>query len=180
MGRTKLINHVDHVQWVCYPENIARNVELLSIIFDTELEGPVFEEEKGFILYVGWESGLEVIAPMARVTDFNRSFHDYLAQHGEGLQTIVFGVRNIEKHRERMLALGYEASDIFGENPQAPWAGKMQLKEFIVDRQVMATQLVFGEIAYREGVIEIDTTGGEPGLPDRQPSPSPQDTANQE
>jgi 4-hydroxyphenylpyruvate dioxygenase-like putative hemolysin len=153
---TKFVNHIDHVQWVSHRENIARNVEFLGIVFDCAFEGPVLRDELGFILYAAWESGLEVIAPMEQVTEFNRQFHDHLARHGEGIQSIVFGVTNIARHRERIVKLGLGASDLLGDDPNSPWAAKLDLKEFIVGQKVMATQLVFGEIEYSEGVVTVE------------------------
>ena len=153
---TKIVNHIDHIQWVCHKENIEQNARLPESVFECRIEGPVFRDDLGFILYVGWESGLEIIAPMVGVTEFNQQFHDHLAQHGEGVQSSGFGVRNIEQHRERILAAGFGASEIFGDDPRSPWAGKIELKEFIASRKAMGTQLVFGEIEYREGVIAIE------------------------
>ena len=92
---------------------------------------------------------------MDHVTVFNRQFHDHLAAHGEGLHSIVFGVKNVETHRERIMTLGVGASDIMKDDPSTPWAGKVKLKEFIVGQNGMATPLVFGEIECGEGVIAV-------------------------
>ena len=75
MGR--FTNHIDHVAWISRLENIEANVAKLERLADAKLERFVFKE-MGFVMYVSWEAGLEVVAPTTEPTEFNQALRERL------------------------------------------------------------------------------------------------------
>lgn len=153
----KLVNHIDHVTWLCYPDNVAEHVSRFEKLLDIKIEGPCEKPDLGFTLYMSWEAGVEIIAPLPVKTSFNERMHEWMDKNGEGVFTVVFGVRNIEAHRERVKALGFSATDIWNEDPTSPWAGKLKLKEFLVEDTMVNAPIVFSEIDYRDDVVIVDS-----------------------
>lgn len=152
----KLVNHIDHVTWVSRPETIAANVALLSKMFDVRFDEPRTSEEQGFTMYLCWEAGLEVVCPLPEVTSFNKTLHDRLASHGEGLISIVFGVRNLEETRKRLIDSGFQPGELWGNDPTSPWRDKVSIKEREIGMH-FNTWMIFGEIDYEPGVVTIDS-----------------------
>lgn len=150
----KFSKHIDHVTWVTRPENIERNVALFSSLFDVEFDGPWVREDMGFKMYLCWESGFEIVCPLEGVTPFNKTLHDRLETHGEGMLSIVFGVKDLEATRERLEKAGFSPGELWGEHPQAPWRGKVSVKERDAGFH-LNTWVVFGEIDYADGVVAI-------------------------
>jgi hypothetical protein len=150
----KFVNHVDHVAWISRPENIAANVAELEKLSGAKLQR--FErKDMGFVMYISWEAGLEVVTPMPEVTDFNKMLHDRLASHGEGVTAVVFGFRDLEKHKKRLEALGVEVGPLLDDHPDSPWHHKLILRERHAGR-VMGTGFVMGDIDYADGVITFE------------------------
>src|SRR5206468_3821520 len=97
----KYVNHIDQVTWISRPESIAANVAELENLTGATLTR--FErKDMGFTMYLSWEAGLEVVAPMAEPTDFNQALKDRLTTSGEGILGVVFGVRDLETHKARL------------------------------------------------------------------------------
>jgi hypothetical protein len=82
----KFTNHIDHAVWMSHVQNIEKNVAALEKITDSKLTR-FDREDMGFVMYLSWEAGLEVVAPMSRRTDFNQALHDRLERQGEGLRS---------------------------------------------------------------------------------------------
>lgn len=154
MATNQNINHVDHILWLSHYTNQERYARQLSALCGVELQGPNVRHDLGTCNWVSWEGGLEVVAPLDGVeTPFNKLFHDTLAQRGEGLFGVVFGVPDMEEARARARELGYTPSELLGPNGNEPWAGKtVKMQESVVGT-VLNSLLVFGEIEYREGVF---------------------------
>jgi hypothetical protein len=147
----KFINHIDHVTWISHLETIEANVAELEKLAGAKLQR--FErEDMGFVMYISWEAGLEVVAPMKEPTDFNRALSDYLAARGEGIMGVVYGVDNLEKHKARLEALGYEVGPEMDDLPTSPWHHKLNLRER-VGGMVMNSTFILGDIDYADEVI---------------------------
>ena len=147
----KFFNHVDHVTWISKPENLEANVAMLEKLADAKMTR--FErQDMGFVMYLCWEAGLEVGAPLPEPTDFNKALYDRLEQFGEGMLSVVFGVDNLDKHKARLEALGFEVGEVMDDHPDSPWHHKLNLKERM-GGIVMNSWFILGDIDYAEGVI---------------------------
>jgi len=147
----KFTNHVDHVTWISRPESIEKNVAALEKITDANLVR--FErKDMGFVMYLSWEAGLEVVAPLPERTAFNQALYDRLETHGEGVLGVVFGVRDMDKHKARLAALGIELGPLMDDSPASPWHHKLVLRERMAP-PVMNSWFILGDIDYADGVI---------------------------
>ncbi len=152
----KFVNHIDHVAWISRPENIEKNVAKLEEITGANMEK--FErEDMGFVMYIDWAMGLEMVAPLAYKTDFNQMLYDWLDTRGEGINSVVFGVRGLEEHKERLEKLGYTPGPIMDNHPDSPWAKKLSLYERVAD-EFMGSLFILGDIDYEDGLIKFEDT----------------------
>lgn len=149
----QFLNHVDHVAWICQPENLEPTVKSLSLLCDIDFGEPAVREDLGLTIYLSWESGLEVVAPHANLTPYNKLLHERLNTRGEGMWGIVFGVENLEDARERASSLGYTPSPVVGESPFSPWASKVTSVRESRATEILGTWIIFGEITYPEGIV---------------------------
>lgn len=147
----KFINHIDHVTWISHLETIEDNVAELEQLTGAKLTR-FQREDMGFVMYISWEAGLEVVAPLKEPTDFNRGLTDYLAARGEGLMGVVFGVDNLENHKARLEALGREVGPEMDDLPTSPWHHKLNLRERM-GGLVMNSTFILGDIDYADDVI---------------------------
>lgn len=150
----KLVNHIDHVTWISHPENIEANVEQLEKLSGGKLTR--FErEDMGFVMYLDWEAGLEVVTPMAKRTDFNQLLYNWLEERGEGLMGVIFGVRDLEAHKRRLEAEGFEVGPIMDDHPDSPWHDRIRLYERM-GGVVMNSTFILGDIDYSDGMIRFE------------------------
>jgi hypothetical protein len=147
----KFTNHIDHVAWISWPENLEANIAELEKLTGAKLTR--FErKDMGFVMYISWEAGLEVVAPLEEPTEFNQWLRQWLETKGEGVMSVVFGVRDLDKHKARLEALGVPVGELMDDHPDSPWHHKLVLWE----RQagvVMNTNFILGDIDYADGVI---------------------------
>ena len=108
---TQNINRVDHVLFIAKPENQAAYVEQLSKLCRVNFHGPVEKLDIGVRLYISWTSGLEVVSPVSDTAPWSVHMRSILAQRGEGVIGVVFGVADIDDARRHAQALGYQISD---------------------------------------------------------------------
>lgn len=154
MKMKKFVNHIDHVTWISRPENIEANVAQLEALSGARLTR-FDREDMGFSMYLSWEAGLEVVTPMARRTDFNQLLYDWLDNRGEGLMGVVYGIRDLDKHKARLEAQGFEVGPIMDDHPDSPWHDKIRLFERM-GGVVMNSTFILGDIDYREGLIAFE------------------------
>lgn len=149
----KFVNHVDHVTWISRLENIEAHVAALEAVTEGKLIR--FErEDLGFVMYLDWDAGLEVVAPMDGRTDFNAALHDRLEKRGEGLLGIVFGVQDLEKHKEKLEAKGLQVGPLMDDLPNSPWHERLVLRERAAP-EVLNSWIVLGQIDYQDDVIKF-------------------------
>jgi hypothetical protein len=128
-----------------------RTSAALEAITDAKLAR--FERgDMGFVMYLSWEAGLEVVAPMAARTEFNRALHERLDTQGEGLLGVVFGVKDLDRHKARLEALGMGLGPMMDDHPSSPWHEKLILRERVAP-PVMNSWLILGDIDYADGLI---------------------------
>jgi len=149
----KFINHIDHVAWISWPRNLDANIARLEQLADTRLTR--FErQELGIIICANWEAGLEILAPSEQPTAFNQALRDWLEKHGEGVMSVVFGVRDLNAHAERLRGLGIAVGPELDDHPASPWHHQFVLRERVAT-EVMNSQFVLGDIDYADGLIKF-------------------------
>ena len=147
----KFINHVDHVAWLVRPENLDTHVGQLEAITGATLTR-FAREDMGFTMCISWEAGLEVVAPMQQRTQFNQWLWAELEAKGEGVTSVVFGVKDLDWHKARLEKLGFDVGPLMDDHPASPWHDKLVLWERVAG-QAINTNIVLGDIDYVEGVI---------------------------
>lgn len=147
----KFINHVDHVAWLSRPENLDANVADLEKVTGAKLTKFV-RKDMGFTMCISWEAGLEVVAPMEERTEFNSWLWSELDKKGEGVTSVVFGVKDLDAHKARLAKLGIEVGELMDDHPDSPWHDKLVLWERAAG-EVMNTNIILGDIDYADDVI---------------------------
>jgi len=147
----KFIDHVDHVAWLSSPENLEANVALLEKLTGASLTR-FDRQDMGFTMCISWEAGLEVVAPMEQRTDFNEWLWSELERKGEGISSVIFGVKGLEEHKARLEKMGFEVGPLMDDHPDSPWHDKIVLWERMAG-EVMNTNIVLGDIDYQDDVI---------------------------
>jgi hypothetical protein len=151
----KFINHVDHVVYISRLERIEANVAELEVVTGAKLQR-FARTDMGFVMYLDWTAGLEVVAPMAEKTTFNQALHDRLESHGEGMLGIVFGVEDLEKCREQLEAKGVFVGPLMDDHPDSPWHDRLVLRERAAPL-AMNSWVILGQIDYADDVIRFET-----------------------
>jgi hypothetical protein len=149
----KFVNHIDHVTWIARLANVERHVAELEAVTDGKLVR-FAREDMGFVMYIDWDAGLEVVAPMDARTPFNQGLHDWLDSRGEGLMGVVFGVDDLEAHKAKLEAKGMQVGPLMDDLPTSPWHHRLVLRERIAP-QVLNSQIVLGQIDYADDVIKF-------------------------
>ena len=150
---SQLINRVDHVVWLVQPQNLEAYVEKFSKLFRTQFDGPQLRPAFGVKFWVSWEAGLEILAPWGD-NDSAKMWTQRLKDRGEGVFSVVFGVRDLEEASEHARQLGYPVSPVFSLSGDEPWKHKMESFQEVVIGDMLGTLMGFGEIRYAEGVVE--------------------------
>ena len=147
----KIVDHIDHAVWISRPENLEANVKLLETVADTKMTR-FQREDLGFIMYLSWEAGIELVCPMDHPTDFNVALTAHLDARGEGLLGVVFGVRDLDEHKRRLEALGIEAGPELDDAADSPWHHRLNLKERMAG-VIMNSWFLLGDIDYEDDLI---------------------------
>lgn len=104
---SQITNRIDHVAWMCRPENhdayVAKLSKLFNITFEADDGGPEF----GLRFTWSWSAGLEVLSP-AGDGHHAQMCWKFLEARGEGLFAVVMGVADVNEVREHAKELGYE------------------------------------------------------------------------
>lgn len=149
----KFVNHVDHVTWISRLETLDENVAQLEAVTGGNLIR-FARDDMGFVMCIDWDAGLEVVAPYAERTPFNEALHDRLAKQGEGVLGIVFGVEDLEKHKEMLEAKGMEVGPLMDDLPTSPWHHRLVLRERTAP-EAINSWMVLGQIDYQDDVVKF-------------------------
>lgn len=155
----KFINHVDHVAWLSRPDTLEANVAHLEKLTGATL-ARFDRHDMGFSMCISWEAGLEVVAPMEKRTDFNQWLWSELEKKGEGVTSVVFGVKDLDAHKARLEKLGIPVGPLMDDHPDSPWHDKLVLWERTAG-EVMNTNFILGDIDYADDVIPFGDAGRE-------------------
>ena len=123
----QITNRIDHVAWMCRPENHDAYVDKLAKLFDIEFEADDGGPEFGLRLTWSWSAGLEVLSPVGTELPYAKMCWQYLEKRGEGLFAVVMGVNDVERSIERARALGYQPSPLlYLPKTDKPWLKRVQ------------------------------------------------------
>jgi hypothetical protein len=148
------VNHVDHVIWVCRPENQLAYVQNLAVLTTREFQGPFYRTDMAICVYLSWGGGLEIIAPLDEDNPVANHMREHIEKNGEGLFGVVFGVPDIEAAMSRAAEIGYrEQSEILVNTGQEQWHKILhEMKEVRVG-DFMNSLFIFGQIEYEDGIF---------------------------
>jgi hypothetical protein len=140
------VNRVHHVVWCVQPESLERVRRLWQGALGVTLTD-VDLPDLGVLVLVSWEGGLEIMAPTYPTGALAEMARTFLAEHGEGVFSVVFDVADIDDAVAGMQAIGaalvfrdditpdeFEAREIAGAGTDTP------------PRQLVR-QALFGEVA---------------------------------
>ena len=91
-------------------------------------------------------------------TDFNQWLWSELERKGEGVTSVVFGVKDLEAHKARLARLGFEAGPLMDDHPDSPWHDKLVLWERMAG-EAINTNIILGDIDYADDVIPFGDAG---------------------
>jgi hypothetical protein len=124
----QITNRIDHVAWMCRPENHDAYVEKLSKLFRMEFEADDGGADFGLRITWSWSAGLEVLSPATDESNpLAKMGWDFLAKKGEGLFAVVMGVKDVQETISHARSLGYEPSGLFSlPETTKPWRERVQ------------------------------------------------------
>ena len=103
------------------------------------------------------DNGTEVVAPMQEPTQFNQMLRDWLDTRGEGVMSVVFGIKDMNRYKARLEGQGFEVAPLMDDHPDSPWREKLVLWERMAG-VVMNSCFILGDIDYADGVIPFGDT----------------------
>lgn len=139
------VDRVSHVVYCLRPENLDR-----AAAFCTEVLGARFEDssrpELGLRILISLRSGLELIAPDPALGVAPARFTDFLAERGEGVYDVVYGVRDLDETAARAAehGVGVTHRGSFAHVP--PWQGRMDVLDEAHLEPVFGMHLTLGRI----------------------------------
>jgi hypothetical protein len=139
------INRVSHVVYCVRAENLATVTAFLA-----EALGASFEAsdrpELGLRIRIALESGLEIIAPDPQLGPVPERFTNHLAERGEGVYDVVYGVRDLDEviaHAARF-AVGVTHRGSYADLP--PWRGRFDVFDEAHLEPIHGLHLTLGRI----------------------------------
>jgi hypothetical protein len=117
---TKRHGRIDYVGICVQLENMEDCVHRFSELLGVRFEGP-FDSEQGLRVCVDFDSGLEIYAPLTGDAERPAAepYRRFLAQHGEGIYRLSFGVRSADEAAGHGRSLGYLVAPAAG--PPTAW-----------------------------------------------------------
>jgi hypothetical protein len=124
----QITNRIDHVAWMCRPENHDAYVEKLSKLFNITFEADDGGPDFGLRITWSWSAGLEVLSPAGDPdAPYAKMGWDFIAHKGEGLFAMVFGVEDVAATMEHARSLGYDPSPLHSLPPtEKAWRKRVQ------------------------------------------------------
>jgi 4-hydroxyphenylpyruvate dioxygenase-like putative hemolysin len=137
------INRIDHVIILVTLDNLDRAAAEFSELLALTMEGPF--DTGGLRVYIDWAAGIELYAPTDPAIAVEQT--QFLAEHGEGVFRIVFGVRDRSAAIARAEELGIDARTIDGFTVNERWQDSFErIDEAPLSRPVHGVRINFGEI----------------------------------
>jgi 4-hydroxyphenylpyruvate dioxygenase-like putative hemolysin len=141
----QMLNHVDHVAYMCRPENHDAYVDKLEQLFKFEFEA--HHEVPGLRFTWSWSTGLEILSPIGVDEPAAKAARDFLELRGEGVYGVVVGVANLEAALSHARSLGYSPGALLTLDIDAPWREQLDFQQCVIER-FLGSHLLAGEIKY--------------------------------
>jgi hypothetical protein len=124
---TQIVNRIDHVAYMCRPENHDSYVKKLSDLFKIEFEADDGGPDFGLRFTWSWSAGLEVLSPAGTDSPYAQMCWQFLNERGEGLFAAVMGVRDVDETIAHARSLGYDPSPLMHLPPTVKaWRQRVQ------------------------------------------------------
>lgn len=149
------MSRIDHVAWAVRRENLERYAKLLGELFNTEFENSIDTPITSVEVWISWEAGLELVAPVDRSELTGRMVSDHLEKHGESFFAVVMGVGDFDAAVEHARSVGYPIEDVVQtDDTDARLARYAATFKKIVDLQeapitdFLGARLFWGKVEY--------------------------------
>lgn len=149
----KFVNHVDHAVYLSEWDSLDANIARLEAITDAKLER-CERHDMGAIICVDWSAGLEVVAPLPARNEINEGLYARLESHGEGLLAVVYAVEDLEAHKAKLEAKGFDIGPLMSADPIEPWYNRIVLRERFAP-PIMGSWMVLSQIDYKDDIIRF-------------------------
>lgn len=150
----RFVNHVDHVAYISRWDTVEANAAQLEALTDAKLQR-TDRPHVGVVLYIDWSAGLEIVAPMPERTELNQGLHELLDSHGEGVLAVIYGVEDLDAHKAKLEARGFEVGPLWeSAHPADSWSERLLVRERH-GPVFMNTWLIYSQIDYRDGEIRF-------------------------
>jgi hypothetical protein len=107
------------------PENVKEAAATFTQLLDLNLEGPFDLPDYGLIMYIDWDSGIEIMAPTNPEIAVNQQ--KFLDEHGEGVFRVVFRLPDRDDALARAESMGVNVAsryDVLDTFPQ--WGSRFK------------------------------------------------------
>lgn len=139
------VNRVSHVVYCLRPENFDAAVR-----FATEVLGAALEDssrpELGLRIMVSLESGLELITPDPSLGSPPERFTRFLAERGEGVYDVVYGVRDLDETAAKAAGFGVGVTHRGSFADLPPWQGRFDVLDEAHLEPFLGMHLTLGRI----------------------------------
>lgn len=141
---------ISHIVICVRAENIdAAAKDFTAVLGLGSLEGPFDKPDQGLRVYIDWEAGIEIVAP---VNDAATPLHAFLDEHGEGVLRVAFAVEDRDAALARVESAGHVVAaryDFLETFPE--WRNRFEF----------ARESALGELhGVRLNLCQIRETGG--------------------
>ena len=138
----KNVQRIDHFAWIVRPENYeackAKLTAVLGLNF-VDYENP----DLAIKIALDWDAGIEILSP----TDMNSHHGRLLEAKGEGMNSLIFGVEDLDAALDRAVAAGAKVThDIDSSHMELA-------NRFDVLREAFFEEDIFG-VAVRLGQLD--------------------------
>lgn len=141
------VRQIDHVIICVQPENVHTAAKAVAKLLDIEFEGPFEPEGRGVCVYIDWNAGLEIAAPIDPLVAVEQT--RFLRERGEGVFSIVFGFADRDAALTRAEDMGYKVVRRFDFGSLFPaWEGRFESSLESVLEPVYGVRWNFGQIVH--------------------------------
>lgn len=150
----RFVNHIDHVAYISRWDTVEANVAQLEALTGAKLQR-TDRPHVGVVLYIDWSAGLEIVAPTPERSELNERLYEVLDSRGEGVLAVIYGVEDLEAHKAKLEAKGFEVSPLWESvHPAGSWSEHLLVRERH-GPLFMNTWLIYSQIDYRDGEIRF-------------------------
>ncbi|KAK6378798.1 hypothetical protein LTS17_006501 [Exophiala oligosperma] len=138
------INHVSHVCFIVRKENLQLFKDQLTRAFNvTDWDGPLEVTPMGLLQTGSISTGLEIIAPLDD-QDEDNVFTQHIQAKGEGLFSVIYGVKDVELAAKEAQERGTELMN--GPDVHAAWNERLKVYREIALKPMFGINFWLGQI----------------------------------